>query len=178
MGSVLAFSQSFTRLIGMRSAFTLRLNPHTLVKQVPKKEGSMSEISVGKEVLSYCSKCKLTLAHLVVAMKSPTQIGKVTCKTCKGTHAYKDPSAVSARKTKSRTSTKKTAAKTSVSDMWMDAMANSKTKSLSYSTKTNFTIGDIIDHPKFGPGVVEKSLDGNKVQVIFRHEIKVLIHNR
>jgi hypothetical protein len=142
----------------------------------------MSEISVGKEVLSYCGKCKLTLAHMIVAMKDDTTIAKVKCKTCQATHAYKDPSKVRAKKslgTSSNSSTRSTRKKDdhSISDIWMSAINKSTAKSQPYSPKTCFTNGDIIDHVKFGPGVVEKLLDGNKIEVIFRHEIKTLMHN-
>jgi hypothetical protein len=132
-------------------------------------------IGVGKEVLSYCSKCKLTLAHTIVNMKNAETIGKVTCKTCTTTHAYKDPSKVKAKK---RDSGMKPAHKQdSIADIWMEAVNKSKAKSQKYASKTKFVLGDIIDHPKFGPGVVDRLIDNNKVQVIFRHEIKTLIHN-
>lgn len=137
----------------------------------------MSKLGVGKEVLSYCNKCKLTLAHLIMSMKSETTIGKVQCKTCQGTHAYKDPSAVKASKTKRG---KKANASTtdSISDIWMDRVASSSSKSQKYNIKTKFELGDIIDHPKFGPGVIDKLIDADKIQVIFRHDIKTLIHNK
>ena len=135
----------------------------------------MSDIAVGKEVLSFCSKCKLALAHLIVNMKNANTIGKVECKTCHKVHAYKDPSKVKARRTKS--SSKTEASNDSIADIWMAAVNNSSAKSQKYSIKGTFQKGDIIDHPKFGPGVIDKTIDDNKVQVIFRHEVKTLIHN-
>ena len=139
----------------------------------------MSKLGVGKEVLSYCNKCKLALAHIIVTMKTDTVIGKTQCKTCSSTHAYKDPSGVKASKTRSKTSVKKTASKkASVSDLWMEAIGKATKKSVKYSPKTKFEMGDLIDHPKFGPGVIERCFDGDKIQVLFRHEIKTLIHNK
>ncbi len=135
----------------------------------------MSEIGVGKEVLSYCSKCKLTLSHTIATMKSAKSIGKVECRTCKATHAYKDPSKVKSRGIKSQTDKSKN--NDSVADIWMNAINKSSAKSQDYSLKKQFHLGDIIDHPKFGPGVVEKLVDQNKIQVIFRHDIKTLMHN-
>jgi len=133
-------------------------------------------IGVGKEVLSYCNKCKLTLSHTIVSMKNKKTIGKVLCKTCQDTHSYKDPSKVKAHK--KSTGIKPLHKQDSVSDIWMEAVNKSKAKSQKYSPKTKFIIGDIIDHVTFGPGVVERLIDNNKIQVIFRHEIKTLIHNR
>ena len=141
-----------------------------------KNAPSNDAIGVGKEVLSYCSKCKLTLAHTIVNMKNKKTIGKVECKTCHDTHSYKDPSKVKAHK--KSTGLKPLHKQDSVADIWMEAVNKSKAKSQKYSPKTKFAIGDIIDHVTFGPGVVERLIDDNKIQVIFRHEIKTLIHNR
>jgi hypothetical protein len=148
----------------------------------PSFKGSplMSQLGVGKEVLSHCNKCKLALAHIIVTMKSETSIGKVQCKTCNGTHAYKDPSGVKAKKTKSasRVGKKMTKKEESIADMWMELMAKATAKSQAYSIRAKFAAGDLIDHPKFGPGIVDKLIDADKVQVIFRHEIKTLVHNK
>lgn len=139
----------------------------------------MKELGVGKEVLSYCNKDKSALAHIIVSMKDDHTIGKVECKTCHAVHAYKDPSKVKGRKSTKKTSKGKTrATKLSNSDQWLEAVNNSKAKSQPYSTKDKFEADDIIDHPKFGPGVVTKLIDDNKVEVIFRHEIKTLLHNK
>lgn len=137
----------------------------------------MSVLGVGKEVISYCSKCKLNLAHIIVTMKNETTIGKCECKTCKTTHAFKDPSKVKASSTKRKGSMTKKSTQ-SISDMWLDAMGNSQSKSKAYSIREQFVVGDVIDHPKFGPGVVEKLIDADKVQILFRHDIKTLIHNK
>jgi hypothetical protein len=33
----------------------------------------------------------------------------------------------------------------------------------------------MIDHKKFGPGIVQALIDG-KIEVLFQHEIKTLVH--
>ncbi len=60
----------------------------------------------------------------------------------------------------------------------MEAVNSSSVKSKAYSIKAKFDQGDIIDHPKFGPGVVDKLIDADKIEVIFRHDIKTLMHNK
>ena len=138
-------------------------------------------LGVGKEIVSHCNKCKLNLAHTIVTMKDEQTLGKVECKTCQARHAYKDPSAVKMSKIKksaNKKSNSKKATKESISDLWMRMISTSKTKSQDYSPKLQFVTGDIIDHKKFGPGFIEKLIDADKIQVIFRHDIKTLIHNR
>lgn len=138
----------------------------------------MSQLTVGKDVLSYCTKCKLNLGHTIVAMKDSKHIAKVKCNTCLTIHSYKDPSHSSKQ---NKTRTKKTESKPSkiisVSDLWMEKMSNTRKKSTAYAMDAKFVEGDIIDHVKFGPGIVEKVVD-DKIEVIFRHEIKTLVHNK
>ena len=64
-----------------------------------------SNLSAGKEILSYCTKCKLNLAHYIIIMKNAKEAGKVKCKTCGSTHTHKDPSQVKVTKS---TGSKKT----------------------------------------------------------------------
>ncbi len=138
----------------------------------------MSQLTVGKDVLSYCTKCKLNLGHTIVAMKDDKHIAKVKCNTCNTIHAYKDPSTSSKQ---GKTRTKKTegvpSKVISVSDLWMEKMSKTKNKSTPYAMDGRFHQGDVIDHSKFGPGIVEKVVD-DKIEVIFRHEIKTLVHNK
>lgn len=136
----------------------------------------MSKFSAGKEVLSLCSKCKLSLAHTIVSMKDLKTIGKVECRTCKGTHAYKDPSA-STKKVKTKSAYGSTRSKSiPVNEMWTNEMAKASGKARIYSIRDKFEAGDILDHKKFGAGIVQNQIDG-KIEVLFQHEIKTLVHN-
>jgi hypothetical protein len=139
------------------------------------------QIDVGKNILSYCGKCKLTLAHTVVSMKDTRTLGKVKCNTCQSIHMYKDPSTSI---TKSKVTAKKNPSKAQIaskslpiSEIWMTALNTSTKKSQAYSPKSRYIEGDVIDHVKFGPGIVQKIVDGTKIEVVFRHEIKTLIHD-
>lgn len=144
----------------------------------------MTQFSVGKEVLSYCGKCKLTLAHLIASMKGPSEIDKVVCKTCKSTHAFKDPSAKKAKAPVSRitrtqgrsSSSKKSSEPHSV--VWERAIQTTSSSVQEYSIRVQFKTGDLINHPTFGQGIVERSIDANKIQVLFRDDSKVLLHNK
>lgn len=137
----------------------------------------MSQLTVGKDVLSYCTKCKLNLGHTIVAMKDSKHIAKVKCNTCGAIQAFKDPS-VSSKQNKTRKKSMLGPSKViSVSDLWMEKMSSTKKKSTPYAMDQKFTEGDILDHVKFGPGIVEKVVD-DKIEVIFRHEIKTLVHNK
>jgi uncharacterized Zn finger protein (UPF0148 family) len=135
----------------------------------------MSKFSAGKEVLSHCNKCKLTLAHTIVSMKDGKTIGKVECRTCKATHAYKDPSA-SVKKVKTKATSRTRSKSIPVNELWTTEMAKASGKARIYSIREKFVAGDILDHKKFGAGIVQNQIDG-KIEVLFQHEIKTLVHN-
>lgn len=135
----------------------------------------MASLGVGKEVISHCNKCKLALAHIIVTMKTPTTVGKVECKTCKGVHAFKDPNATKKKATRTR---RASTPKVPVSELWEQAVDKAKSPSQKYSPRSKFVLGDLIDHPKFGQGVIEKLIDNDKIEVIFKSDIKTLVHNK
>lgn len=138
----------------------------------------MSQYTVGKEVLSFCKRCKLVLAHLIVVMKGPDVIGKVMCKTCQVTHAHKDPGSTVV---KGRTASGKSFTRTKsvpVAELWQAAVEQNPGPSQDYSIKSCFKVGDLIDHPSFGQGVIERTMDNDKIMVLFRADRKTLIHNK
>jgi hypothetical protein len=144
----------------------------------------MAELSVGKEVLSHCSKCKLILAHIIVTMKDTKSPDKVQCKTCKATHSFKDPSSTKTKTSvdkviksaKARTGSRKSTE--TVAELWTKAIGRSATSAKSYTIKGSFITGDVIDHPTFGQGIVEKLIDNNKIEVLFQDDYRTLMHKK
>lgn len=135
----------------------------------------MSKYSAGKEVISHCGKCKLALSHTIVSMKDSSTIGKVECKTCKATHAYKDPS-TKTKKVRSKSMIPGGRSKSmSVNDLWTEEIGKAQGKPISYSIRHTFSAGDMIDHKSFGLGIVQGIIDG-KIEVLFQHDIKTLVH--
>jgi len=137
-------------------------------------------LAAGKEVLSHCNKCNLPLAHTIVVMKDHKTPDKVRCNTCKTTHVYKDPSiktVAKRRMPKLGTPTHKTS-KINLEDMWSQAMKTSAGQELTYSIQTKFNKGDVVNHPSFGVGIVEKTIDNDKIEILFRTSFKTLMHNR
>lgn len=142
-----------------------------------------SNLAAGKDVLSICSKCKDTLAHTIVVMASATTPGKVQCNTCKSVQKFKDPAGPkkAVKKSPSVKQRRAMSAKVSRQDQWEKAFGAASTteasSKISYSIKTSFKKGDLIDHPTYGMGFVERLIDKNKIEVIFETEAKTLVHN-
>ena len=136
----------------------------------------MDKIEAGKEILSYCTSCKIDLGHMIVAMKGD-KIAKVECKTCKKTHAFKAPKGITVPP-KKKVRKKAAAEKRSVEAEWEKLMDEYKANPMkNYSTKDMFTLGDKLSHATFGYGIVSKNIYPNKIEVIFKSDIRVLIHS-
>ncbi len=133
----------------------------------------MSEPSVGKEIVGYCGKCKLTLAHLIMAMDG-SRIVKAQCKTCKAIHGHRSAPGSVKRKTAPRT--RKKVETRSVREIWNEQITQANQTPETYSIKKTFKKGDVISHPKFGEGVVQSLVDNKKIEVLFQMDYKTLVH--
>ncbi len=138
-------------------------------------------VSVANETLAYCTSCKMDLNHVVVAMKGD-KIAKVQCLTCKKEHVYRSPKGASepqAKAPKAR-KTAESAEDTnhSIEVEWEKLMAAHRELPVKpYSTKGQFGLGDKLNHPTFGDGIVGKLIYPNKLEVIFRTDVKILIYS-
>lgn len=132
---------------------------------------------VGGEIESYCGSCKEDRTHIVAAMDGDI-VRRVTCSMCGGTHNFKrkpaaaapSSSAAAAATTKRGTGSRRTKASQAFT---IDPSRPQK----AYDMNHNYSSGDIISHPKFGPGLVENTLPPNKIEVRFQEGKKMLLHN-
>lgn len=141
----------------------------------------MTQLSVGKEIVTHCSKCKLDLAHIIVVMKDQFSPLRVQCKTCGSNHSFKEKKAPAAKRVASPRSTSskpRVSSEEKLLNIWEAAMKDASKTPVPYSIKTKFIEGQVIEHPTFGPGVVDRAIDANKIEVIFRTATKVLIHGK
>jgi hypothetical protein len=128
-------------------------------------------ISTGRDIDSYCTKCKLILEHIVVAMTGGVVL-KVKCKTCGSTHRFKG---MPAERTKSPRS-KVAAAKPVVSNLaqWEAAVENASGNEKPYDMTGSYHAGDVIIHSIFGNGVVQKTFF-KKCTILFRDKERLLV---
>jgi hypothetical protein len=135
--------------------------------------------AVATETLAYCTSCKMDLNHMVVAMKGD-KIAKVQCLTCKKEHVYRAPKGATEPKAPKASKARKAAEEPenhSIEIEWEKLMSAHRDIPVKpYSTKGLFALGDKLNHPTFGDGIVGKLIYPNKLEVIFRHDVKVLIY--
>lgn len=131
------------------------------------------ENDLGKEVLSYCGKCKMPTNHIVTTLNKKGAVDKCKCQTCKALHKYRDPDKpVKPRATKAKK------AEIAPEVVWSEAMSGAKGPPKPYKMSGEFAKGDVIEHPMFGRGIVEELISDNKIQVVFEESGKLLAHNR
>lgn len=133
---------------------------------------------VGIEIVTYCGRCKLSLGHIITAMNTDSTVAKVQCRTCGGHHKFSANAGTArsgAKKSVGSGAQKKKQIIEDAISIWEKAIANANP--VSYSPREVFKKGDVIQHSQFGLGVVEKMVDQNKMDVIFKNFSKMLIHN-
>lgn len=144
---------------------------------------SSTGLSVGKELVSYCTRCKMDLGHTIMSMIGGLP-SRVMCRTCKSEHNFKAKKGIKEPGTeaagaseKNKTPRAPKAEKVIPVELeWMKQINSSPRAVRPYAANESFKLGDRVNHPTFGEGVVQKIIHPNKMEIIFRMDIKVLIH--
>jgi hypothetical protein len=138
----------------------------------------MTKIAVGSDVEAYCTKCKIVLAHAVVAMQG-AKPRRVRCNTCNGEHNYRaaKPVAKAASKKADKPAKKTTTKKTR--QTWEEVMQEASSKPhKKYNMSGSYGEGDWIEHATFGLGCVQSFVAPNKITVRFADATRLLVCNR
>ena len=142
----------------------------------------MIKYNAGHDIDTYCSRCKLDLAHVIIAAAGGQPV-RVLCKTCNSEHAFRKKRRTTG--VTNRTATKRATTSVAKLDGALSSEAYTQlfsgrdlSRSRRYTIRESFVVDDIVDHKKFGIGLVTKLLGDQKIEVTFREGIKVLIHDR
>lgn len=127
-------------------------------------------LSAGKNIESYCTKCRLNLDHTIVAMEGEV-IARVKCNTCGSRHKFRDPA--TAGKVRTAGARKAEGLPQSAAAAWESALGEAKGKERVYEMTAQYRIGDIVLHPVFGKGVVQK-LYTNKCDMLFQDKTRLM----
>lgn len=98
------------------------------------------------------------------------EIAKVKCRTCGSTHKYRDPEA---GPPKGRKTAGKTAEGAGSAGQWEAAIAGASGKTQPYRMDATYHVGDVVEHERFGRGVVRK-LYVNKCDVLFQDRERLM----
>jgi hypothetical protein len=144
----------------------------------------MATHKVGGEVDAFCTRCKMTLAHTILAMVGQT-IARVQCNTCGGQHAYRQAPGAARPRSSSSSSGGSTATKAASREAAVKTVVGFEeqlkgkdlTQARKYSPKDTYAVDEVMDHPTFGFGLV-KAVRADKVDVAFKAAERTLVHGR
>ncbi len=128
---------------------------------------------VGKNIESYCGKCKVNRDHAIMTMDGE-KVVKVRCKMCGSMHKYKNP--LDAQKVRKPRAKKGGEAKTAEL-VWAASLAEAKGKERDYNMALKYRVGDIVNHQTFGKGIVVK-LYSNKCDMLFKDRERLMATNQ
>jgi hypothetical protein len=157
------------------------------------------KISAGKDIDALCTRCKLLLAHTIIALVDGVPV-KVKCNTCHTDRVYRAPkgtkapavakaspaapkSAVSSTKSGAKPSSRSTSPVITahqLEEKWLDVLGSARRGAAlerAFDLTATFRAGEVILHSKFGPGVVT-AVEGNRMTVIFRDGDRQMGHAR
>ncbi len=126
--------------------------------------------SAGKNVDSYCGKCKRVREHTIMTMDGEA-VGTVRCQDCGSIHKFSDP--LVAQKARKH-GVKKDDGESAVAEtVWAAGLAEAKGKVRDYSMDSKYRIGYIVNHQTFGKGIVVK-LYSNKCDMLFKDKERLM----
>lgn len=135
---------------------------------------------VGGEVDAVCTKCRMTLAHTILAMVG-TKIARVRCNTCGGDHAYRAEGGTTRERASSGSRESAAARPTRAEKVIVGFEQRLAGRDLGaarkYNAKESFAVDEVISHPTFGFGIVT-ALRGDKIDVDFKAYQKTLVQAR
>ena len=135
--------------------------------------------AVSGNVDGWCTKCKLELAHTIIAMSKNLPV-KVKCNTCNSQHKYRTKqSGISKPKSaKSKSPARKIKTQEANYNDYISRLTDHDlTRVRIYSMDGSYKKDEIIEHTKFGVGIVLSLIQNNKIEMLFKDGPKVLIHN-
>ena len=126
---------------------------------------------MGATLEAWCSKCKTDATHAVETVKKDGTAGQVRCQTCSSVHAYKAPQGAAGdpkKKTSAPATKRRKKGDTAVGE-------SEAGRARPYSMDGEFSVSDIVDHPKFALGRVTATRPGGKMEVAFESGTKLLV---
>ena len=155
----------------------------------------------GDTVASRCTRCNDVTGHVIVALVG-NEIVKVECRACGGVHRYRPPEGAGRQARRLRhdpgqgrvlrgdnkefsaavspsagrvTGARAARAAKSLEDEWRRTLALASASPVRpYAMQARFALGEAVEHPVFGSGIVREVLPPDKMRVLFRDGLRLL----
>jgi hypothetical protein len=136
------------------------------------KKGSITMQSIprssGDSIKARCTKCRKNTDHVIVTMVEGAPV-MVQCNTCNRQHKYRPP-------TSSKASPRRTIDPKDVERKEWKALRPGMNGNMAtdYSMTASYRVRDLINHPVFGLGLVQRIVGPRKVAVLFEDGEKTM----
>ncbi|HEY6873057.1 MAG TPA: hypothetical protein VI298_10070 [Geobacteraceae bacterium] len=139
------------------------------------------KLSAADTIEARCTRCRAVLNHTIVAMVGE-RVVRVECNTCRGVHNYRaeaEPKAPAAgaavRKTEPAPRKAKKDPAAAEREEWESLRPTmAQERAVPYDMNGAFRARDLVEHPLFGLGVVQRVIKPNKMEVLFQVGRKLL----
>jgi len=131
----------------------------------------MATPKVGGEIDAFCTKCRMTLAHTILAMVGSKAV-RVQCNTCSGQHSYRTEG-----RNRERGTARAPTPRKEVISFEQRLSERGTGAAQPYTPRETFAVDALINHPTFGLGFVLTVRD-EKIDVAFKGMQKTLVHGR
>ncbi len=148
----------------------------------------MKTFVVGKDCDAWCTRCRMDLAHTIVAMVDGLPV-QVICNTCGGKHKYRPPKSeggsdrsskgAGARRGRTTKAEREAAAAAARRErQWADLIAHlGGVDPRRYNVRQDFALKEPLRHSKFGIGFVIEQPAFNRAKVLFEDGERTLVIN-
>lgn len=129
---------------------------------------------LGDSIRGRCTVCKDVTLHVILAIPEVKPM-RVQCGICKDEHNFKAPPPSKAEREKAAAERLREKTLAGDREQWSQlrpTMIEAKAKD--YSMQGIFKKKDLIKHPIFGLGLVQRSAGPHKVQILFEDGCKVM----
>lgn len=133
--------------------------------------------SVGGHIEALCPRCNLKLGHTIIAIVDNLP-ETIKCDSCDEHHDVSVRQSAQSR-IKPKSATRKTRSKQATYEKYLSRLKEDNPGNfIKYNIKGNFEKDQIIDHLKFGIGIVLSVLQKNKIEILFKDGPRLLIQNQ
>ena len=148
-------------------------------------------LAAGSEIDAWCTRCRLDLGHRIVAMVD-RRPKRVICLTCNSEHNYrpprsgpvaKEPRAMPAERAPRRSPSETgphsaRSALRQLADWEAHVVGQAVGAFTRYSVDKTYEPGQLVLHRRFGEGYVMERVGSDKITVMFRDGLRVLVQGQ
>jgi len=133
--------------------------------------------SEGEFMKAWCPRCNLKLDHTIIAIVNNLP-KKIKCNTCDEYHNLSTKQSGESQ-LKSKNTTSKLKSKEAMYEKYLYRLTGGNPAIfIKYNIKGNFEKDQIIDHLKFGIGIVLSVIQINKIEILFKDGPRLLTQNQ